>query len=139
VTLGATPAPLDATDPEGGAVTYDLLDGQVPTGTRLRDSGEFTGTATAEGRYRALVSACDDGADPACALPVLTFTVSAGAPGGGGPPIADTGLPAGALAGLATLLLAAGLALRHQDPQDEIGQLARTEEAEQDEQDADAL
>lgn len=65
---------LVATDPDGGAISYDVVSGQLPSGLSLNsNTGEISGSATTSGTSSFTISATDSGGNTTN----RSFTISA--------------------------------------------------------------
>lgn len=66
VSLGDTPAPLEASDPEGTGVLFDIVTGELPLGIVLESDGTFSGRTSELGIFDLVISACDSAEPAAC-------------------------------------------------------------------------
>ncbi len=116
VALGGALAPLAVVPYPGTTPYFALDDGSLPPGVELQPDGTFTGIATQEGTFVAIIGACTPAfvADVppsempgTCALTRLTVVV-----GDGGPALPVTGSRDAALALAGGALVLAGAALQ---------------------------
>ncbi len=111
IRFGSTPAPLDASDPEGTGVVYTLASGDLPTGVGLNADGTFRGVAGHDGTFRFTVSVCDTAGIPSCSTFDYTITVEAVEVLQSADVLPFTGMDVEGLLALAALLMLSGMAL----------------------------
>ncbi|MGC2239706.1 MAG: putative Ig domain-containing protein, partial [Acidimicrobiia bacterium] len=111
IRFGSTPAPLDASDPEGTGVVYTLASGDLPTGVGLNTDGTFRGVAGHDGTFRFTVSVCDTAGIPSCSTFDYTITVEAVEVLQSADVLPFTGMDIKGLLALAALLMLSGMAL----------------------------
>lgn len=71
---------VQATDPDGAAISYEIVSGQLPTGITLNSStGEISGTASIAGTQNFTIAAIDSGGNSVN----RSFSLSFGIAGGG--------------------------------------------------------